>query len=186
MGIIEGFSIYMFDGIHVIKAGIVIPPSFSEKCNCQYRLKHNGGKWKSLSLEKVRALSGFKMKIPLSCTLVPNTNKETYVDIEGTVYRFSSRRPEGYIVTQSISKEGYRRVRIKYEGKSKVIEVHILMCRAFLMEDYIERGFCCLHKDDNKLNLSLTNLEIGSYSKNNKDAYARGLNPGNGLKARGQ
>ena len=55
------------------------------------------------------------------------------------------------------------------------------MARAFILEDYVERWLVCLHSDDVKGNIDLSNLSVGAYSKNNKDAYSTGCNTGNGL-----
>jgi hypothetical protein len=50
------------------------------------------------------------------------------------------------------------------------------------MENYPDHGLCCLHLNNDKQDNRLINLAVGTYSQNNKQAYADGLNPGNGLK----
>ena len=60
--------------------------------------------------------------------------------------------------------------------------IHSLIAITFLDENYIGKGLCCLHLDNNKNNHQLSNIKIGTYSENNKQAYTDGVNEGNGLK----
>ena len=59
------------------------------------------------------------------------------------------------------------------DGSNKQRRVHILVAKAFLPNPN-NYPFVC-HKDDNKANPELSNLEWGDASKNTKDAYNRGL-----------
>jgi len=53
------------------------------------------------------------------------------------------------------------------------------MAETFIMNRYSSYGLCCMHKDNNKRNCHISNLSLGTYSKNNKDAYRDKLNQGN-------
>ena len=81
-----------------------------------------------------------------------------------------------------IGTNGYPYVKIQYDGIGRKVDVHKLVAEAFMMKDYSKYGICCMHRDDDKMNPHVDNLELGSYSQNNKDSYGRGRNPGNGLK----
>ena len=102
-----------------------------------------------------------------------------FISLTGTVYSFNPvLNPNGAILTHSIGSTGYIRVNIR--GNTQ--DVHMLMARTFLDKDYVAKGLCCMHLDNDKTNPELTNLKLGTYSENNKAAYADGLNLGNGLK----
>lgn len=59
------------------------------------------------------------------------------------------------------------------EGGNKQFRVHILVAKAYIPNPQ-KLPYVC-HKDDNKQNCDVSNLEWGSASKNTKDAYDRGL-----------
>lgn len=143
-----------------------------------YKVKNNTGKWVQLNLSKLKSLVGEVLKMPDDAKKIPGYN-DYYIDKRGTVYSFSIQRPDGIIMKQSIGSNGYPKINL---GARKSKEIHQLLAITFIVEDYIERGLCVLHRDDNKLNCVLTNLCVGTYSQNNKDAYKSKLNPGNGLK----
>lgn len=56
---------------------------------------------------------------------------------------------------------------------SRLGSVHRLLVKHFIGE--IPKGMCVNHKDGNKLNNNLDNLEIVSYSENMKHAFRNGL-----------
>lgn len=128
---------------------------------------------------KIEALCGDTLELPLDAKIIPGTGGVYYIDESGNVYSFSKSNPKGLKLTNILNSAGYYVVNITFDGKRRPIEVHQLMARTFLQEDYIEKGLVCLHADDVKTNIKLTNLSIGTYSKNNKDAYATGVNQGN-------
>ena len=142
-----------------------------------YKLKNYNGKWSSISLAKLKALAGNIMSIPKDAVPIPGYNNY-YIDKLATIYSFNRFDPTGIIIKQTQTQNGY--IVAGIQGKS--LEVHMLMAKAFIMVNYIERGLCVLHLDNDKTNNNLNNLVVGTYSRNNKQAYKDGLNPGNGLK----
>lgn len=148
-----------------------------------YKLKDDTGKWRAVSVVKIKALCGDILELPKDAVEIKSAAKGYYIDKKGTVYSFSKSNPAGAVLKGSIGSGGYLRVKIvSVCGTSKDVDVHSLVARAFIDENYIEKGLVCLHSDNDKLNPRLDNLSVGTYSQNNKDAYTDGLNPGNGLK----
>lgn len=181
--IIPQYSAYKYEADQVIRIadGHVMPVRITSK-GCKYcKLKGDNGKWKNTTLTQIKVACGEILTLPSTAKPIPNA-ENYFIDIDGTIYSFSKANPTGVVLTHSLSTKGYPMVTLKSNGKIISKEVHILMAKTFLMEDYIEKGLCCMHLDDNKLNCHLSNLVIGTYSQNNRDAYIRGLNPGNGLK----
>ena len=179
--IIPSYSAYRFENDSVIRIKDNKPVTLQKRD--LLKLKDDSGKWKTVTLTHVKNLCGITLKLP--DTVKPISSfPGYYIDIDGSVYSFSSANPNGKKLTTTITSKGYPSVSLCKDHKNYKKEVHILMARAFLMEDYIEKGLCCMHLDDDKLNCNLSNLAIGTYSQNNKDAYTRGLNPGNGLSKR--
>lgn len=148
--------------------------------NGKYKLKSDSGSWHTVSHNSIAAMCGQLLELPKDAKPIPFT-KKLYIDKKGVIYSFSRMSPAGKILTHTMSGR-YPCVNINFKGRNRTVEVHQLMCVTFILEDYIERGLVCLHADDNKFNCSLDNLSVGTYSKNNEDAYATGVNQGNGLK----
>lgn len=77
------------------------------------------------------------------------------------------------IMKQYIGKQGYKQVRLCKNNHTKLWKVHVLIARAFIENP------CDLpiinHKDGNKVNNEIYNLEWSTYSHNNKHAYDSGL-----------
>ena len=71
-------------------------------------------------------------------------------------------------------KNGYKRVCLCKDGKEKRIKVHRLVAQAFIPNP--DNKPIINHKDGNKLNNSVDNLEWISRSDNVKHAYQIGLN----------
>ena len=74
---------------------------------------------------------------------------------------------------------GYLMVGLNGKGKSQNVTVHSLVSKAFI-ENYesfgIGRGKCTNHKDGNKLNNNLENLEVITVKENIKHMFENGLN----------
>jgi len=79
--------------------------------------------------------------------------------------------------SQSISKTGYYICTLCKNGKERTFKVHRLIAEAFI--DNPNNLPIINHKDGNKLNNSIDNLEWCDYSYNNKEAYKQGLKESN-------
>lgn len=73
------------------------------------------------------------------------------------------------------SKVGYMVVNLSKDGITKQRYIHDLVARAFLGEK--GKSMTINHKDGNKLNNHISNLEYCTYSENNEHARATGLSP---------
>ena len=78
---------------------------------------------------------------------------------------------EKILIPQTI-KGGYLRIGLSKNGKSTKFLIHRLVAEAF-----IPKHFTVNHKDGNKTNNSLDNLEWVSQKENNIHAYQTGLKP---------
>ena len=79
-----------------------------------------------------------------------------------------------------ISNSGYYSLRLCKNGVSKLFTMHRLKATAFIPNP---NNYPCInHKDGNKLNNDLPNLEWCDYSHNNRHAYRSGLKKPVGLK----
>lgn len=80
------------------------------------------------------------------------------------------------IIEGSIEKNGYRRVRIENKCLNKVIRtsIHRLVAEAFISNP--DNKPFVNHKDLNKLNNNVNNLEWVTHSENMKHAYANNVN----------
>lgn len=81
------------------------------------------------------------------------------------------------LLTPKINKYGYLEVTLRNkEGKQQSKLIHHLVVKYFM--NYITKklGLVINHKDGNKLNNKLENLEIVTRSRNSKHAYEIGLN----------
>lgn len=90
------------------------------------------------------------------------------VDYDGNVYS------RGKVLSQRIDgNSNYLRVKVYIDGKRKKYLVHRLIATAFIPNP---DGYKCVnHKDGNKLNNSVDNLEWCSYSDNLIHAYKNNL-----------
>lgn len=61
-------------------------------------------------------------------------------------------------------------------AKHKQMYIHQLLALTYLDPEYLEKGLCVMHLDDDKCNFSLYNLKVGTYSENNQAAYDTGVN----------
>lgn len=181
--IISSFSSYDYNTINGVvtntRNGKVIRPIKRSKYS-YFKIKSDDGTWKSVSESTIKHLCGIKISMKPCAKIIPTT-ENYYCDTLGNIYSFD-RIKSGLILSGNISSKGYVVVNIKYKGKTRNVEVHQLVCATHIMHDYIEKGLVCLHADNDKTNNNLSNLSVGTYSKNNKDAYSDGINKGNGLK----
>lgn len=80
----------------------------------------------------------------------------------------------GLILKQYAKPDGYKVIRITIEGKKKVCSVHRLILFTFKPNEYFD-GAIVNHKDCNKLNNSLDNLEWCSYKENAEHSVRNNL-----------
>ena len=79
----------------------------------------------------------------------------------------------GKIMPERINHNGYRTVSVSHRGKSSSISVHRALALAFIPNQ--EGKAQVNHKDGNKLNCSLDNLEWTTPSENVRHAFSIGL-----------
>lgn len=89
----------------------------------------------------------------------------------GRVKSFA-RYPNGTILKPTLSPKGYNYVNLG-RGLENRYFVHALVALVFLGDR--PNGLIVNHKDGNKLNNSIENLEWTTYGQNNKHAYDKGL-----------
>lgn len=86
----------------------------------------------------------------------------------------SYKRSNGRLMSLSSDGQGYLKVNFDIGGKNKSIKVHRLVASAFLKEvkgkNYVN------HKDGNKKNNHISNLEWVTPSENTRHAFDNGLN----------
>jgi hypothetical protein len=88
----------------------------------------------------------------------------------GQVYSIKSKR----LLTPVLGKSGYLAVGMQETKARRTLgRIHLLICLAFLDKDYLKKGLVCNHIDGNKLNNSLSNLELIGRGEN--IIHARGL-----------
>ncbi len=73
----------------------------------------------------------------------------------------------------------YPTISCNFKGKEITIGVHQLLAITFLDKDYLDKKLVAMHIDNNKNNNILSNIKVGTYSENNKQAYDDRLNHGN-------
>lgn len=84
-----------------------------------------------------------------------------------------TRKFKSKIIKQILRKDGYYFVNLSKNGKVKTAKVHRLIAETFLKND---KNYNIInHKDGNKKNNNIANLEWCSCSHNNKEAYRLGL-----------
>lgn len=95
-------------------------------------------------------------------------NKTMSTSVDDFLYPIPSK-----IITQQVTKKGYLRVCLSYEGISKLVFVHRLVADTFL-EKIIDKNFIN-HKDGNKKNNLPSNIEWCNPSENLNHAYKNNL-----------
>ena len=95
---------------------------------------------------------------------------EVWVDILGNSKYFVSnygriKNAKGQIMTQATDKYGYKMLNLYYDGKHRTKKVHRLVAEAFIPNP--NNLPCINHKDENKQNNNVDNLEWCSVAYNN-------------------
>ena len=142
------------------------------------KMKSDDLKWNSITISTVKGLANIKINI-IGYSIVPETDEKYYINENGSVISFAK------VKCGEILKISYPNDNKHYPTVSvlnKCIGVHVLLAKTFIDHDYIENGLVCMHLDNNKNNHTLSNIKLGTYSENNKQAYEDGINLGNGLK----
>lgn len=144
---IPEFSNYMYDNGKVfnIKSCKEVKPHSN---GTTLKLKHDIKGWNNISLNRIKGLCGDKLILPEDAKVIPYTNGTYYIDENCNVYSFSIKFPAGKILTSSMGSKGYLIVSINFKGKKRHIEIHQLMARTFIQEDYVEQGLVCMHEDN--------------------------------------
>ena len=98
-------------------------------------------------------------------------NGDYIVSSEGDVVSFKHRAPR--LLKETYTKTGYSRLSLCLNGKRKVVKVHRIVALAFLPRE--DKRNHVNHKDGDKSNNSVANLEWCTISENIKHAYSTGL-----------
>jgi hypothetical protein len=176
---IKGFPNYHWDGTdvwNIHKRRLVKTTTRKGSTSSFVKLKSDIGAWLSVQISRVRSLSG-ESDVPVGFVLVPHTKGKVFINPNGEIYSCQTVRTGIKLVPRVYT--DYPIISINYKDRNRKVEVHQLMCVTFYDRSYIEKGLVCLHKDNDKSNYLLTNLKVGTYSENNKQAYADGINQGN-------
>lgn len=89
-------------------------------------------------------------------------------------------KSHGKLINGEICKAGYRRIHVSHNGTHYKFLVHRLIAETFIPNP--DNLPCVNHKDGNKLNNNVNNLEWVTYSENNIHAYRMGLKSAKGIK----
>ena len=87
-------------------------------------------------------------------------------------------KSHGKILKGEIANNGYKRVHVSNNGQEYKLYHHQLVAKAFIPNS--DNKPCVNHKDGNKLNNKVENLEWCTYGENLKHAYAIGLRDSKG------
>lgn len=98
--------------------------------------------------------------------------------IESGQHYLTERKNKEIILKQSLSKCGYPQICLQKNGIKKTLTTHRLILNTFIGDSDLE----CNHKDGNKQNNKLENLEWVTQSENEKHAYRTGLKSKRGEK----
>lgn len=84
------------------------------------------------------------------------------------------RHKKGQLIKPKKNKNGYLQFALNKNGKREMAYVHIIIAQTFLENNNISiKHLTVNHKDGNKLNNKVTNLEFCSQSDNNKHSYKK-------------
>jgi len=92
----------------------------------------------------------------------------------------SAVKRKGHMLKQNEKRNGYLTVDLSKDNRVKNISVHRIVAVAFL--PMVDGKTCVNHKNLNKHDNRVENLEWCSYGENTKHAINNGVNMGNGLK----
>lgn len=92
------------------------------------------------------------------------------ITTEGKAYSLKSKK----FLTTQYNDGGYEVITLRKDDKTVTMKVHRLLCLSFKLDSYFEGAFVN-HKDGNKKNNSLENLEWCTRSENVLHAYDMGL-----------
>jgi hypothetical protein len=174
---IENFSIYYVNTKNEIirkSDGHIMPIYYrGNSKNQQFvKLKDDTGCWRQISYRKIISVA-LPPSVPKGFSPVPKY-PGLFISTQGIVWSVPSiAHPLGKYLKVYCGKR-YAQVACHAYG---TLEIHKLLALTFLDSEYLEKGLCVMHLDDDKSNYSLTNLKIGTYSENNKAAYDTGANP---------
>jgi len=112
--------------------------------------------------------------------IIPETNENYQVSNTGKIKRVESfvtnntnggkRKLAEKELSQKTKKNGYKEVQLYISPQvPKMVYVHRAVASAFIGE--IKTGYVINHKDGDKSNNNLSNLEIVTYSQNSKHAF---------------
>jgi len=87
---------------------------------------------------------------------------------------YRKRTTKQRIMKLSLNGSGYQQVCLSKDEKSRTLRVHCIVSDNFIRIK--NKGECINHKNGNKLDNRVDNLEIVSYSENLTHAYYTGLN----------
>jgi len=183
---IKGYSGYYYDN----EKNEVTNPKFKivkiqypKGSSCgRCKIKNDSGQWNTVQLSTIKFLTGNDILSIEGYSEIPFTNGKYFISEEGKIISFALNRC-GEEVFPYFYEGKYPVVPINYKGIYRKVELHQLLCVTFYDKDYVEKGLVCMHLDNDKKNYKLSNLKIGTYSENNKQAYTDEINKGNGLEA---
>jgi len=172
---IPNYSTYEYVDNKIIntKTGKEVTLSTTSKSTSPYcKLKNDSGVWNSVSLSKIHSLC-YPPKAPEGFKLVPGYER-TFISRDGIVWLGPQyTNVLGTYASITTSEGSYPQCRTEKDARY----IHILLALTFLDKDYLEKGLCVMHLDDDKTNYKLSNLKVSTYSENNKAAYDTGVNP---------
>lgn len=92
------------------------------------------------------------------------------VDKQGNVISHLGRRLKKIVATNDYRhKNYYESVPIYYSGRSRRVKVHRIIAFIKFGYDFLERGIMVRHLDDNGLNNTFDNIELGTWYDNYAD-----------------
>lgn len=74
------------------------------------------------------------------------------------------------IIKQFYDNHGYKTVSLRNRGETKRFRVHALVANAFIEKNESNKNLCVNHKDGNKANNDICNLEWCTYKENSRHA----------------
>lgn len=94
------------------------------------------------------------------------------------IYKDGRRRVFKGVVLRPVNSRGYWKVNLQKNKKMNTKDIHALVAAAFIPKPSYAQ--CVNHKDGNKRNNNVSNLEWVTYARNNQHARETGLNKSRG------